>query len=243
MRLFFLLLVSLLSSAHLLLSGIAESDNPIRKYTGQTVFDLEYVPEENVDIGLWSLIISKTYNSTVDVLHYLEALKDMKYEIDRMIAGRNTDMAKFIMTKMFQFDSGVWNGNKPFMYDLDDPPGENPKNRLLTKYIDTRKGNCVCMPTLFLEYADLMLRLNLKSITGLVYKGSLLAWKGQYLLEIINAQGRQPDSGEHKKLQYYRTESDRLINRAQALGWRQESQEYIKKYLHVIEEQKGRSNK
>lgn len=128
--------------------------NPIREYSGQTVFDLKSVPEENIDIGLWSLIIAKEYDSTIDINHYLNQLDKMSAEINRMIAGRDGDMVKFMMTKMYIYDSGQWNNNQPYSYDLDDPLGIDAQKRLFSYYIDNKKGNCVSMPTLFLALME-----------------------------------------------------------------------------------------
>ncbi len=45
---------------------------------------------------------------------------------------------------------GPWNDNHPFSYDLSDPFGKNIKNKLVSEYLRTRKGNCVSMPILLL---------------------------------------------------------------------------------------------
>ena len=50
--------------------------------------------------------------------------------------------------------AGEWNSNRPFAYDLSDPLGHNIQNKLLSTYLETRLGNCVSMPILFLILAD-----------------------------------------------------------------------------------------
>ena len=127
---------------------------PMREYKGQTIWDIANVKEENIDIGLWSLIIAKEYDNSIDINKYLEMLDNYSEEIKRMLAGRNKDMEKFLATKMFIYDSGKWNDEKPFSYDLDDPLGQIPENQLLSTYLETRKGNCVSMPTLFLALME-----------------------------------------------------------------------------------------
>lgn len=51
---------------------------------------------------------------------------------------------------------GWWNGHRPFMYDLaGDPTGSrNPSGPLLANYLETRLGQCVSMPALFLALAQ-----------------------------------------------------------------------------------------
>lgn len=134
--------------------GFPQHYTPDRIYRGQIVADLLAVPEHKVDIGLWALIIAKEYDSTVDVNRYLRSLDSMAAEIRYMVGPRDGDMVRFMMTKMYQFDTGAWNGGHIFNYDLDDPMGEKPGARLLTKYMDTHKGNCVSMPTLFLALME-----------------------------------------------------------------------------------------
>lgn len=120
------------------------------EYSNQNIFDIVNEKEENIDIGLWAFIVAKEFNNSVDVQTYLNKLDDMAKEIQRMLAGRNKDMDIFLATKMFLYESGEWNDYKQFSYDLDDPLGNILEHQLLPNYIDTRKGNCVSMPTLFL---------------------------------------------------------------------------------------------
>ncbi len=75
----------------------------------------------------------------------------------RQMAGPNpTDAYKLSAIRKAIYDAGLWNYNRAFSYDLADPLGQNPKSRLLSTYIRTRKGNCVSMPILFLIVADRM---------------------------------------------------------------------------------------
>ncbi len=73
----------------------------------------------------------------------------------RQMAGpKPNDSYKLSATRQAIYVAGAWNYNRAFSYDLDDPLGRHVKNRLLSTYIQTRKGNCVSMPTLFLIVAD-----------------------------------------------------------------------------------------
>jgi regulator of sirC expression with transglutaminase-like and TPR domain len=73
----------------------------------------------------------------------------------RAIAGPNaTDEQKINAVRRVIYKAGPWNDNRPFTYDHDDPLGLNVKNKLLSTYLQTRRGNCVSMPTLFLILAD-----------------------------------------------------------------------------------------
>nr|WP_244292546.1 transglutaminase family protein [Xanthomonas hyacinthi] len=60
-------------------------------------------------------------------------------------ANRRSQLDALLVTL---YQSGPWNDNRPFRYDLDDPLGKNRTNKLLATYLATRKGNCVSMPIL-----------------------------------------------------------------------------------------------
>ena len=127
---------------------------PTRVYTNQSVSDIINEKEENVDIGFWALVIAREYDNSIDVQKYLSALDEMANEIKRMLAGREKDIDKFLALRMFLYEAGEWNDYNPFSYDLDDPLGKDFEHQLLSNYIDSRKGNCVSMPTLFLALME-----------------------------------------------------------------------------------------
>lgn len=127
---------------------------PERSYTGQSIFDLAEVAEAKVDIGLWALVLAKAYDPSIDVAAYLSRLDEMTAEIRRMLAYRTHDLDKLLAIKTYLYEPGPWNNGQPFSYDLTDPLGKRPGNQLLSTYLDTRQGNCVSMPTLFLALME-----------------------------------------------------------------------------------------
>jgi regulator of sirC expression with transglutaminase-like and TPR domain len=69
----------------------------------------------------------------------------------KAMAGDGAKSAETLAAlKRYLYEGGVWNDNRPFQYDLDDPLGEKPANRLLQRYLTTRRGNCITMPMLML---------------------------------------------------------------------------------------------
>ncbi|WP_234794811.1 transglutaminase-like domain-containing protein [Xaviernesmea oryzae] len=99
------------------------------------------------------LDVKLTVDAMVDASVRIDVVKA---EIDRMattiaaMAGENGDEAtRLNALKRYLYESGVWNQNNPFRYDLSDPLGSMPANRLLQRYLVTRRGNCVTMPILF----------------------------------------------------------------------------------------------
>lgn len=65
-----------------------------------------------------------------------------------MAAGAQGSNAKLQVLRRFLYVSGPWNGGRPFSYDMSDPRGAKPVNRLLTHYVRARLGNCITMPML-----------------------------------------------------------------------------------------------
>jgi len=122
----------------------------------KSIFEIAEEKESKVDIGFWALTIAKEFDNSVDINVNLKALNAMADEIKRMLAGRESDMDKFLAVKMFLYEAGEWNDYIPFSYDLDDPLGKQLKNQLLSTYLETRKGNCVSMPTLFLALMEIV---------------------------------------------------------------------------------------
>ncbi|MFO7445565.1 MAG: hypothetical protein R6W90_04325, partial [Ignavibacteriaceae bacterium] len=122
--------------------------------TGQSIFDIQNEKEENLNIGYWALVIAKEFDSNVDIENYLKKLDEMTEEINLMLSGRTGDMDKLLAVKTFIYEPGIWNDSLPFSYDMDDPLGEITDHRLLSSYMDTKKGNCVSMPTLFLALME-----------------------------------------------------------------------------------------
>ncbi|MEA3064072.1 MAG: hypothetical protein QOJ27_507, partial [Sphingomonadales bacterium] len=75
----------------------------------------------------------------------------------RQMAGPHpTDAYRLAAIRQAIYVAGAWNYNRPFSYDLDDPFGAQVRNKMLSSYVRTRKGNCVSMPVLFMIVADRM---------------------------------------------------------------------------------------
>nr|WP_281517799.1 transglutaminase family protein [Ferranicluibacter rubi] len=83
--------------------------------------------------------------------HAATSLIDNMADNVKAMAGQNAKSAETLTAlKRYLYESGAWNDDRPFQYDLDDPLGEKPANRLLQRYLTTRRGNCITMPMLML---------------------------------------------------------------------------------------------
>lgn len=75
-------------------------------------------------------------------------------DAERLAGPAASPDARFGALRRLLYAAGPWNDHRPFGYDHDDPLGQRIGGKLLATYLDTRRGNCVSMPALFLILAD-----------------------------------------------------------------------------------------
>lgn len=106
-------------------------------------------PDTQVDLAKAEVTIERMIDPTVktkDTLHELDAWAD---RVRARIPPGASNMQKLVALNTTLYQPGPWNDNHPFAYDFDDPLGKNIQNKLLSTYLQTRKGNCVSMPVLY----------------------------------------------------------------------------------------------
>ncbi len=137
-------------------SAFSQTTGWTAKLTRAEVQDLF---QERLDLLEVKLAVDHIVDPTTDLASSRATIDQMAADVLRM-AGENAGSAqKLEALKRYLYESGEWNQHRPFTYDLGDPLGENPANRLLQRYLDTRQGNCITMPILFLALGQ---RLGLK---------------------------------------------------------------------------------
>lgn len=107
-------------------------------------------PERDIDLAKAKTTVDHLVDPSVDVAATLKQLDSMVELIRARLPQKATSQERLAALRTFLYESGPWNGQRPFHYDLDDPFGHNISNKLLSTYLSTRKGNCVSMPFLFL---------------------------------------------------------------------------------------------
>lgn len=107
-------------------------------------------PEAKIDLARAKVEIDHMIDPKVDVVGTLRDLSNMADMVrGRFSAGANSH-EKIETLRAYLYQAGPWNGGRPFRYDLEDPFGRDIRTKLLSTYLETRKGNCVSMPFLFL---------------------------------------------------------------------------------------------
>ncbi len=103
------------------------------------------------DVGLarTKVALDAMVDGTVDVASVLRAVEEMErvvvveVGVDASVRARVDGLLRVLHV------AGPWNAHRPFAYDFDDPFARVPRNRLLSTYLEARRGNCVTMPVLF----------------------------------------------------------------------------------------------
>jgi regulator of sirC expression with transglutaminase-like and TPR domain len=121
-----------------------------------TVRSVLATPDAEIDFAKAKLAFDKLISSTLDVDATLKQLDNISQVVSRMAGPSPSNRAKLTAIRTYLYESGDWNEHRPFQYDMTDPKGQKLSNKLLATYLDTRRGNCVTMPILFLILADRM---------------------------------------------------------------------------------------
>jgi Transglutaminase-like superfamily len=114
-----------------------------------TVRQLLQSPEADIDLARAKLMIDHMIDPSIDVDQVRAQLDAMASGLRSFLPAGASRRLTMDALRHHMYKASPWNGNRPFTYDLDDPFGANVRNKLLTTYLATRKGNCVSMPLLF----------------------------------------------------------------------------------------------
>jgi len=110
------------------------------------------LPDEELDYAEAKLAFDRAVDPSIDADAVLAELDSMAAAA-RDLAGPSPDgNAKLNALRKLIYQSGPWNGHRPFSYDHGGFKALQCK--LLSNYLETRLGNCVSMPVLFLILAD-----------------------------------------------------------------------------------------
>ena len=115
-----------------------------------TIRTLLETPESRIDLAKAKLTIDRMIDPSIDVSATLSQLDAMARQLKAMLPPGASSRLTLDALRYHVYQASPWNGNAPFQYDLEDPLGLNIRNKLLTTYLSTRKGNCISMPMFFI---------------------------------------------------------------------------------------------
>lgn len=114
------------------------------------------LPDSQLDYARAKLAFDRIVDPSINVEAILAEIARLADRATALAGPHATDLAKLAALRRVIYESGAWNGNRPFSYDLTDPLGQNVRNKLLSTYLATRRGNCVSMPILMLLVGERM---------------------------------------------------------------------------------------
>lgn len=127
-----------------------DPDKSLDLKSAQRLRDILKQPKQSIDLAKAKLTIDQQIDPTIDVEANLQKLDAMVARIRTMPGFNVTSTAKLQALKRHLYEPGAWNDYQPYHYDLDDPLGSKIRNKLLSHYLASKKGNCVTMPLLFI---------------------------------------------------------------------------------------------
>jgi regulator of sirC expression with transglutaminase-like and TPR domain len=111
-------------------------------------------PDDQLDYGRAKIAFDRIVDPSING-HAVET------QIDQLVAAARAKadpaapyLVRLKAVREVIYEAGSWNDYRPFSYDLKDPLGQTLRHKLLSDYLQTRLGNCVSMPLLFLIVAD-----------------------------------------------------------------------------------------
>lgn len=114
----------------------------------QALRQLFATPENRLDLARAKVAIDRMIDPAIDEAATLKQLDELATSIRNRFPAGASSRAKLDVLLSSLYRPGPWNDHRPFSYDLSDPLGTAIRNKLLSTYLTTRKGNCVSMPIL-----------------------------------------------------------------------------------------------
>lgn len=104
-------------------------------------------PETQMDLASIKLTIDQMVDPATDKAAMLVQLSAMASEIKSSLPAGASNLVKFKALRDYLYRPSPLSGRKPFLYNFEDD--RDPRAKLLSVYLATRRGNCVSMPLLF----------------------------------------------------------------------------------------------
>lgn len=140
----------------LLFAGAGEAASKASATPADAVRELLASPDDRLDYARAKLAFDQVIDPSIDTARVAAELDRMARTASDMAGPGAAEGVKLGTLRTLIYESGSWNGGRPFGYDLADPYGLDTRNKLLATYLASRRGNCVSMPSLFLILADKM---------------------------------------------------------------------------------------
>ena len=109
-------------------------------------------PNNRLDLAAIKLAIDALIDPAPDVAALSAQLEAMATEVRSLFPPGAPNLVRFKVLRDYLFRPPPGSGRKPFLYNFDDD--RNPRAKLMSVYLATRRGNCISMPLLFVILAQ-----------------------------------------------------------------------------------------
>lgn len=120
------------------------------------VRDILSLSDDQLDYGRAKLAFDRIIDPSIDADAALAEIDRLVDRANRLVSARAGPAERLSALRRVIYETGDWNGGNPFSYDHADPLGQNVRNKLISTYLATRRGNCVSMPILVLIVGERM---------------------------------------------------------------------------------------
>ena len=103
-------------------------------------------PDTKLDLAHVKLSIDGLIDPGTDKASVLAQLDAMAQDVRALFPPGASNLTRFKVLRDYLYRPAPFSGRRPFRYNLEDD--RNPRAKLLSVYLSTRKGNCVSMPLL-----------------------------------------------------------------------------------------------
>lgn len=140
--------VAIMIGAGVLLVGCTKREYTVRDYESMSIFEYLELPDEELNVGIAALILSKEFYSGIRFMPYLELIDEAAYRVQYYVRGSSDPVRRIaaINTVLFR-DMG-------FRYDTNDYMGKQQYNHFISSVIDRRTGVCSSLPLLYIIVAE-----------------------------------------------------------------------------------------
>lgn len=136
-------------AASLAVSTDAASANAIADKNIQTLRTLLKTTDAKIDLANAKIAIDRMIDPNIDAVGTRKKLNVFAARIKARFPIDASPRIKLNILLSSLYQPGPWNDFRPFSYDFNDPFGKDIRNKFVSTYLVSRKGNCVSMPVLF----------------------------------------------------------------------------------------------
>jgi regulator of sirC expression with transglutaminase-like and TPR domain len=111
-------------------------------------------PEEELDYAASKVALDLLIDPAADAGWTLSEVDRLTASARRLAGPNPAEQDKLRAVRTVIYESGPWNGFRPFAYDHSEGGAWHMPNKLLHNYLKNRLGQCVSMPILFLILGD-----------------------------------------------------------------------------------------